>query len=113
MNIVMLLHNPDFWIAIMFAFMISFIVGAIAQDVYDTFMDLLDEDDDIPEENLIPFTMVNRIPEVGEIVYDDFLEKRIVCIGFSDENELLFAYQEDNTVFINRHDPNNLYFIAE
>ena len=66
-NLIEALSNSDFWIAIAFAFVVSFLIATFVQDVYNTCVDILDEE-------LVNYVFTDEELYIGCMVYDTVLD---------------------------------------
>lgn len=107
-NLFRVLSNPKFWIALCLAIMISAVIAFIAQDIWDTFMDLRDEM--YLESSLLP---IDRPIKIGETLYDIDEEREVIYVGQTDNNNCRIVYQDGSTVFVIETLFENLRLIRE
>ena len=67
-NFIKVLYNSDFWIAIIFAFIVSYLIAIFAQDIYDTYRDIMDED------VTVNYVLLDEELYIGCMVYDTVLD---------------------------------------
>ena len=89
------LSIPEFWIALCFAIMIAGFFAVIGQNIWDTLMDLRDEE--CFEASLKP---INRGLEFGELLWDVYNEREVLFVGYANSGKLIVTYTVLNTVFV-------------
>lgn len=70
------LSNGEFWVAIAICFVFSLVIAVIAQDVWDNFWSISDEEYDIDELEVIDLDI-----EVGDTVYDTLTRRVGIYCG--------------------------------
>ena len=101
-----MLCSGDFWIAIAFAFIVSFVLSAIVQDIYDTFIDIHDEDD-------IEYEVSDEQLNIGCTVYDILSERVGIYCGTDDDSNAVIINAQDNTIYIFKTELNALLTIKQ
>lgn len=107
MNIISVMCNGYFWIAIIICFLFSFIIAVIVQDVYDTLVELK-----YPE-----YEEVDIEPTVGCHVYDILNEDIGIycgtCESDGDTYAVIVSALNENTVCITHSVFENIIVVQE
>lgn len=98
-----IITNGEFWIAILFAFVVSFVLAVIIQDVVDTFKDIQESEYEVSDEKL----------NIGCTVYDILHEVVGIYCGTDDDCNAVIVMAQDNTVYIIKTELNALLTIKQ
>lgn len=101
--------NPEFWLAIVFSFAVSFIMAEIVQYIYDELIRLLNDTDD--DEELYTYSTADF--EVGCLVKD--IQRNYIgyYAGLSDNGLPIVVYTLDKTVIYYETNYNNLIVVEK
>lgn len=90
------LYNSDFWIAIIFAFVVSFLIATFAQDIYDSCVDVL-------EDVTVNYVLLDEKLYIGCMVHDSVLDVIGTYCGthLAEDNNLygIVAVIQDNKIY--------------
>lgn len=102
-----MLCTGEFWIAITFAFVVSFILATIVQDIYDTLMDIrYAEDDD-------EYEVSDEQLHIGCTVYDIISERAGIYCGTDDDSNAVVIQAQDNSIYVFKAELNALLTLKQ
>lgn len=90
------LYNSDFWVAIIFAFIVSYLIAIFAQDIYDSYVDVL-------EDVTANYVLLDEELYIGCMVHDSVLDVIGTYCGthLGEDNNLygIVAVIQDNKIY--------------
>lgn len=102
-----IISNGDFWIAIVVAFIVSFVLAYIAQDIFNSL---------ILNRDIHEYLIIDEELTIGCTVYDTLTKRVGTYCGIHQENDTLYGVvvtKQNNTVYYSYSVLENLLTIKE
>jgi hypothetical protein len=99
------ISNGEFWIAIIVALMLSFVLATIVQDLYDTYIDICNED--------IDYEVSDEKLNIGCTVKDCLNGIIGLYCGTDDNGKAIIINAQDNTVYVYKAEHTTLLTIKK